>query len=61
MVPAAVGLVVLATAVDRVLLGVHYPSDVVGGMAFGVAVAGASYLGYTGWSPPHPSHPPTGG
>ncbi len=38
------------TGVDRVLLGVHYPSDVVAGFALGTALAGASYLGYSGWS-----------
>ncbi|WP_225754993.1 phosphatase PAP2 family protein [Actinotalea sp. Marseille-Q4924] len=49
---AAVGLAtvaVVATAADRVLLGAHYPSDVVAGIALGGAMAGASYLGYRGW------------
>ena len=32
------------------MLGVHYPSDVVAGIALGTALAGASYLGYSGWS-----------
>lgn len=55
-VPVAVSVVVVLTALDRVFLGVHYPSDVVGGVAFGTALAGASYLGYLGWNPsPEPS------
>jgi len=46
VVPVAVTMAVILTALDRVLLGVHYPSDVVGGVALGGALAGASYLGY---------------
>ena len=49
---AYVGVVLLVVVVclDRVLLGRHYPSDVVAGIALGTALAGASYLGYSGWS-----------
>lgn len=47
-------LLVGLTAVDRVLLGVHYPSDVTVGVLTGVGLALASYAGYTGWNPPHP-------
>ncbi|MGN8244914.1 phosphatase PAP2 family protein [Cellulomonas soli] len=45
----AVGLTVL-TAADRVLLGVHYPSDVIAGTLLGTGFVIASYLGYRGWS-----------
>lgn len=44
---------VLLTGADRVMLGVHYPSDVVAGFLLGSAMAGASYLGWTGWNPVH--------
>lgn len=47
---AAAGVLVLVTAADRVLLGVHYPSDTLAGVAFGVAVVLGSWWGYTGWS-----------
>jgi membrane-associated phospholipid phosphatase len=50
-VPAAALAVVLVTAADRVLLGVHYPSDVVAGVLLGVAVTGASWVGYVGTTP----------
>ena len=39
------------TAVDRVMLGVHYPSDVSAGLVFGVVLALASYAGYRDWGP----------
>lgn len=44
----------LVTAADRVLLGVHYPSDVVAGMALGAGLALASYAG---WRPAMPALP----
>jgi membrane-associated phospholipid phosphatase len=50
VVPVVAGTCVLLTGVDRVMLGVHFPSDVVAGFALGTALAGASYLGYSGWS-----------
>ncbi|GAA4286062.1 phosphatase PAP2 family protein [Georgenia daeguensis] len=57
-VPLVAGLLVVLTGIDRVLLGVHYPSDVVAGVVLGFAVAGGSYLGYVGWSPVHPTDLP---
>jgi membrane-associated phospholipid phosphatase len=48
-------LVVLMTALDRVLLGVHYPSDVTVGVLTGVGLVLASYAGYVGWNPPDPT------
>lgn len=39
-------VVTLVTAVDRVMLGVHYPSDVVAGVALGAGLALASYAGW---------------
>jgi undecaprenyl-diphosphatase len=53
-VALAVG-VVLMTALDRVLLGVHYPSDVTVGVLTGVGLVLASYAGYVGWNPPDPT------
>jgi undecaprenyl-diphosphatase len=47
--------VILVTALDRVWLGVHYPSDVTVGVITGTGLALASYAGYSGWNPPHPT------
>ena len=49
-------LITAVTALDRVYLGVHYPSDVTVGVLTGVGLALASYAGYAGWNPPHPTH-----
>ncbi|MFC8192774.1 phosphatase PAP2 family protein [Cellulomonas sp. NPDC057328] len=50
-VPAAAALVVVLTAADRVLLGVHHPSDVVAGAALAGAVVAGSWAG---WAPDDP-------
>ena len=42
---------VVLTALDRVFLGVHYPSDVLAGVLFGIGLGTASYVGYLGWNP----------
>jgi undecaprenyl-diphosphatase len=55
VVPVVAGTVTLLTAADRVLLGVHYPSDVVAGILLGTAMAGASYIGYQGWNAQPPA------
>lgn len=46
--------VVVVTGLDRVLLGVHFPTDVAAGVLLGSGLALASYAGYRGWHPVHP-------
>lgn len=55
---AAVVVFTGITGADRMLLGVHYPSDVAAGVIFGVGLAGASYVGYLGWNPVGRDAPP---
>jgi len=48
----AVGTLLIAlTCLDRVFLGVHYPSDCVGGVLLGCGLVLSSYAGYAGWKP----------
>jgi undecaprenyl-diphosphatase len=49
------GAIVVLTALDRVFLGVHFPSDVTAGVLMGSGLALASYAGYRGWNPAHPT------
>lgn len=52
------GVIVVVTALDRVFLGVHFPSDVTAGVLMGSGLALASYAGYRGWNPAHPTELP---
>ena len=51
----------LAVGLDRIFLGVHFPSDVLAGWILGVGVTFSSWLGFIGktaaTSSPGPSHP----
>ncbi|MCC2320022.1 phosphatase PAP2 family protein [Cellulomonas xiejunii] len=44
--PVTAATLVVLTAANRVLLGVHHPSDVVAGTLLGLAIVGASYVGW---------------
>jgi len=50
-------VLVVLTALDRVFLGVHFPSDVTAGVLVGSGLALASYAGYRGWNPVRPTEP----
>ena len=51
----------LAVGLDRIFLGVHFPSDVLAGLLLGVGITFSSWLGFIGktaaTSSPGPSHP----
>lgn len=47
---ALVALVVALTALDRVYLGVHYPSDTVAGVLVGSGLVLSSWVGFRAWS-----------
>ena len=53
--------VVLTVGLDRVFLGVHFPSDVIAGIVLGLGITVASWIGFVGRmvavSLPGPSHP----
>jgi len=57
-VVATAAAVVVLTALDRVFLGVHFPSDVAAGVLLGSGLALASYAGFRGWNPAHPTTQP---
>lgn len=46
---AVVALVVALTALDRVYLGVHYPSDTVAGILVGSGLVLSSWVGFRAW------------
>ncbi|WP_129338314.1 phosphatase PAP2 family protein [Cellulomonas endophytica] len=52
LVAALAAAVVAVTAADRVLLGVHHPSDVLAGLLVGSLTTAASYVGWSRWRPP---------
>jgi undecaprenyl-diphosphatase len=45
-------LAAVLTCLDRVYLGVHFPSDVTAGLFLGVGLVLSSYAGYLDWNPP---------
>jgi membrane-associated phospholipid phosphatase len=60
VMPVTAAALVALTAANRVLLGVHHPSDVVAGTLLGLAVAGASYVGWRRSVADEADHPDPG-
>lgn len=58
VVPVLGVLLVVVTGADRILLGVHFPSDVAAGVLLGGGAAVASYVGYRGWHDDDPGTRP---
>ncbi|MEO7269527.1 MAG: phosphatase PAP2 family protein [Knoellia sp.] len=56
---AVAAVLILLTSLDRVFLGVHFPSDVTAGVLLGMGLVGASYVGYVDWRPPSLDPDPT--
>lgn len=58
---ASAAVVVVAVGLDRVFLGVHYPSDVIAGILLGLGTTFSSWIGFIGrtavTSSPGPSAP----
>ncbi|QNE19455.1 phosphatase PAP2 family protein [Kribbella qitaiheensis] len=54
-------VVVVVVGLDRIFIGAHFPSDVVGGHVLGLGIMFASWIGFIGktaaTSSPGPSHP----
>jgi membrane-associated phospholipid phosphatase len=54
-------VIALVVGLDRMFLGVHFPSDVLAGYILGVGITFSSWLGFIGrtsaTSSPGPSHP----
>lgn len=44
---AGAAVIAVLTALDRVFLGVHYPSDVTAGVLLGCGLSVASFLGFS--------------
>jgi membrane-associated phospholipid phosphatase len=52
-------VVVLLVGLDRVFLGVHFPSDVFAGVLLGLALVVSSWIAFLGWTAPSSSPAPS--